>query len=274
MTIIIGKSANLSRALASSLENVIMVSSLSPVLELKKLSLEKPINIIFNNFQKSTKLYDISEPLNYIQRSIISTVEVLEFLKKYNIRVNKILYTSSSSVYGNNQLCAERDNLNPMNLPASLKVANEKLVEAFCQENKYEYTICRLFNMYGGDDTFSIISKIIKYKDRKEILTLYNHGSAIRDYIYINDVVKIYIQLLTISNIPIVNIGTSEGISVQSIITFLKKHNIYIQYDTVEKEEIEFSTADNSLLKKYGLDVEYKNVQKYILESILKNKEE
>ena len=45
--------------------------------------------------------------------------------------------------------------------------------------------------MYGGNDEFSIISKIINvYKDNS-ILNLVNNGEGIRDFIHINDVIEI-----------------------------------------------------------------------------------
>lgn len=46
--------------------------------------------------------------------------------------------------------------------------------------------------MYGGNDNFSIISKIIKaYKNNEEL----NNGNAIRDFIHIEDVVDIYSKI-------------------------------------------------------------------------------
>ena len=208
-----------------------------------------PINIIFNNFQPATKLNEFVNLENYVSNSILTTSKVLDFLKNNQIKVNKIIYTSSSSVYGNNILCNENDELKPMNLHASLKVANEKLVEKFCIENSIDYTIARIFNMYGGDDNFSIISKIIKAYKNNEELNIVNNGNAIRDFIHIEDVVDIYSKILDKKDIKILNIGSGNGSSIKNILDFLNNHNIKIKTKNIQREELKISTADISKLK-------------------------
>ena len=249
---IIGKGSNLSSFLSKKIINSKLISSreiLTNIEELNVLKDNLPINIIFNNFQPATKLNEFVNLENYVVNSILTTSKVLDFIKNNQIVVNKIIYTSSSSVYGNNILCNENDELKPMNLHASLKVANEKLVEKFCIENSIDYTIARIFNMYGGDDNFSIISKIIQaYKDNNE-LTIVNNGNAIRDFIHIEDVVDIYSKILDKKDIKILNIGSGNGSSIKNILDFLNNHNIKIKTKNIQREELKISTADISKLK-------------------------
>ena len=182
--IIIGKNSNLTNKLSNKLLDFSILSSreiLSSCKILNELKEQLDINIIFNNFQAAINLNKFDNLESYISNSIVVTSRILDFIKNNRIKVNKIIYTSSSSVYGNNILCKENDELKPMNLHASLKVSNEKLVEKFCMENSIDYTIARIFNMYGGDDNFSIISKIIKAYKNSEELNIVNNGNAIRD---------------------------------------------------------------------------------------------
>ena len=124
--------------------------------------------------------------------------------------------------------------------------------------------------MYGGDDRFSVISKILHCYANGLKFTVANHGSAIRDFINIEDVVLIYEKLLKTTNVPILNLGTGEGVSIKNIIDFLKIHEIHLKVDNVTKEEIKMSTADNSLLIN-GLHVDtFMNVESYLLEQISK----
>lgn len=255
---IIGKGSNLSSFLSKKIINSKLISSreiLTNIEELNVLKDNLPINIIFNNFQPATKLNEFFNLENYVVNSILTTSKVLDFIKNNQIVVNKIIYTSSSSVYGNNILCNENDELKPMNLHASLKVANEKLVEKFCIENSIDYTIARIFNMYGGDDNFSIISKIIKAYKNNEELNIVNNGNAIRDFIHIEDVVDIYSKILDKKDIKILNIGSGNGSSIKNILDFLNNHNIKIKTKNIQREELKISTADISklkeLLKKY-----------------------
>ncbi|OQX60234.1 MAG: hypothetical protein B5M52_00715 [Helicobacteraceae bacterium 4484_230] len=270
MTIIIGKSANLSIALAKALPDIRLISSQHPAEDLKRLGLGKTdsVNVIFNNFQRSTMLYDASVPTAYVQRALMCTAEVLEYLEKSGVTVLKVLYTSSSSVYGNNIFCKEEDPLIPTSLHASLKITNEKLVESFCKKNGYDYTICRVFNMYGGNDSFSIISKIIRAARENIELTLYNNGNALRDFIHIDDVVTVYKALLKTGDTPIVNVGTSNGISVKHILDFLRNHQIEIRYKTIDKEELRISTADISRLQKILPDLKFGRAEDYILKQL------
>lgn len=249
---IIGKGSNLSSFLSKKIINSKLISSreiLTNIEELNVLKDNLPINIIFNNFQPATKLNEFFNLENYVVNSILTTSKVLDFIKNNQIKVNKIIYTSSSSVYGNNILCNENDELKPMNLHASLKVANEKLVEKFCIENSIDYTIARIFNMYGGDDNFSIISKIIKAYKNNEELNIINNGNAIRDFIHIEDVVDIYSKILDKKDIKILNIGSGNGSSIKNILDFLNNHNIKIKTKNIQREELKISTADISKLK-------------------------
>lgn len=263
-TIIIGKNSNLSTVLSKVLENCEVISSREILKNEEILSKYKNsnINIIMNNFQPATQLNNLSSSSEYINSAIMVTAKVLDYLKESNI--NKIIYTSSSSVYGNNILCSEKDELKPMNLHASLKVANEKLIEKFCMENKIDYTIARVFNMYGGEDRFSIVSKIIKAYKNQEELTIVNNGNAVRDFIHISDVVNIYIKLLNTKNLYIVNIGTGNGISIKSILDFLKNQNIYIKVNNIFRNELKISTADNSLLLTQLGQYEFSDIESYL----------
>lgn len=250
--IIIGRNSNLTNQLSSKFLDCNILSSreiLSSSKILNELKEQLDINIIFNNFQAAINLNKFDNLESYISNSIVVTSRILDFIKKNRIKVNKIIYTSSSSVYGNNILCNENDELKPMNLHASLKVANEKLIEKFCIENSIDYTIARIFNMYGGDDNFSIISKIIKAYKNNEELNIVNNGNAIRDFIHIEDVVDIYSKILDKKDIKILNIGSGNGSSIKNILDFLNNHNIKIKTKNIQREELKISTADISKLK-------------------------
>jgi len=269
-TIVIGKNSNFSNKLKLSIKNVVLLSSKNIESELSALNINGTINIIFNNFQTASKLNDISKAYDYIERALSTTALVLDFIKENTISINKIIYTSSSSVYGNNILCHEHDALTPLNIHASLKLANEKLIEKFAVDNDIDFTIARVFNMYGGDDTFSIISKIINAYKENTILHVINNGNGIRDFIHIDDVVNIYKVLLTCKGINVLNVGTGEGVSIKNIMDYLHNHNIHIQTDSIKRDELKISTADNSILMEMIGAYSFIDVQKYIINQIEK----
>jgi len=263
-SIIIGKNSNLSNQLSRKINNCFLISSrelLGSLNSLEKFK-NKEINLIFNNFQPAIQLNTIDCAEMYIENSILVTAKVLDYFAKS--KINKVIYTSSSSVYGNNILCNEKDELKPLNLHASLKVANEKLVESFCIKNNIDFTIARIFNMYGGDDTFSVVSKIINVYKTADELMIVNNGNAIRDFIHIDDVVEAYKRLLIIKNIPVVNIGTSNGISIRSILEYLKNNGANLKTKNITKNELKISTADNSLLLNLLENISFIEVEEYL----------
>ncbi len=264
--VIIGKNSNLSKKLYSRIKNSTLVSS-RDILSSDDIfgNYEgTEISIIFNNFQPAIKLNNIENTTDYLMNSIFSTSKILDFCKKKSIKINKLIYTSSSSVYGNNILCSESDELKPLNLHASLKVANEKLIEKFCLENSIDYTISRIFNMYGGEDKFSVINKIIKAYKNQEELTIVNNGNAIRDFIHIDDVVEIYLKILNQKNLKVLNIGTGNGTSIKSIIDFFEKHNKIVEINNIFADELKTSTADIRLLYEVFNKEKFMRVEEYL----------
>ena len=271
LNLIIGKNSNLSKALSMKVDDCITVSSRELIMDIKILSqyLQKDINIIFNNFQTSVKLNNLISPQNYIENSILVTSMVLEFFKNADTNINKIIYTSSSSVYGNSILCNENDELKPASLYASLKIANEKLIEKFCVDNKIDYTILRIFNMYGGDDNFSIINKILKIYQSNQELIVCNDGNAISDFIHISDVVYIYKKILEIKGIKILNVGTGHGISITNILDYLSSNDIKIKTRKINRDELKISTADTRLLHYLTNKNNFINIKEYIKKELI-----
>jgi UDP-glucose 4-epimerase len=267
-TIIIGKNSNLSQHLQMVIDNCLLVSARDILTNVEVLRpfVHCKINLVFNNFQPSTALNDLTNVEQYITNAIGTTAKVLDYFK--HSKVNKIIYTSSSSVYGNNLMCNEKDAVQPLSLHSALKISNEALVQKFCHENKIDYTLTRVFNMYGGHDKFSIINKLINVICEKNTLTLINQGKAVRDFIHIDDVVKVYSRLLTVSQVPILNIGTGSGESLANLLVNLPP-GYYPKIQNKISQELKKSVADNRLLLSVMNGMQFKNVSQYIKEKIV-----
>jgi len=240
-TLIFGSRSNLSRRLKKNINNSELISSnmtLNHKNYLKQFESCENLNIIINSFYPAAKLNNFSEPELYIESSILVLSKILNQVKELQLNVGKILYTSSASVYGVNKFCHENDILMPLNLHSSLKVSSEKLVEGFCNEMNIDYIVARVFNMYGGDDNFSIISKVIDAYLLRNILHLANNGASVRDYIHINDVVMCYKSILKSDVHGVINVASGKGESIKNILEFLKlggAHKFNIKnYETLE----------------------------------------
>ena len=189
---IIGKRSNLSSRLKKILPNSVLIS-LKDMNEIEELFREKKkFNIIYNNFYPVSLLNEIDT--NNLDKLITETVTLSAFLlKNLNYKlVNKILYTSSSSVYESmKNIKTPQDKFN-RKLYASLKLSNENLFLNTADSKKIKCYVVRLFNLYGGRDNFSIVQKIVNCQINNKKLFLFNNGDGIRDFIHINDVSKIY----------------------------------------------------------------------------------
>lgn len=273
--IIFGKRSNLSIALHERIENSLLVSGeeyFDRTFDLKLFQNTPNLQIIINSFYPSTMLNNVTNPKKYITDSIYLLSSILEEIKTLEMKnISKIIYTSSASVYGNNPRCKESDTPSPQNLYGSLKFSSEKLLEAFCTTMEIDYTVARIFNMYGGDDKFSIINKILQSAKNQDSITVVNNGNAIRDFIHIDDVADAYITLLKEKNIHCINIASGIGISIKSIIDSIEKTGILLQKKYIDRNEINTSIASVDLLSKYSDIGSFIRVDDYITKVLFDN---
>lgn len=215
---------------------------------------EKKINIIFNNFYPSSKISDIvaEDYQKFYNQSLIFNAKILS---KINPKIiNKIIYSSSSSVYNSIKTDYKRPDLNNRGLYSSTKIAAESLFYNFASKNNISFNIVRIFNMYSeNNDKFSIISKIFKIIDQKKILVVKNKGEGIRDFIHVKDVAKIIIFLLNYKKLKqnTLDVGTGNGIRIKDLLNFIGKKNIKIKYEKNFVEEVDVSIANNILNRNF-----------------------
>jgi len=270
-TVIIGKRSNLSRHLLGAIDDAVCVTASEAVEYLTQLDWQQhqSINLVLNQFQPATRLNDLSSPTDYVDNAIASTARILQSIQSQTEKINRIVYTSSSSVYGNNPDCKESDIPAPISLHATLKLANEKLISYFCNYHTIDYTIARVFNMYAGEDEFSIISKVIRAVKQRHTINLINQGDAIRDFIHIDDVVYAYQQLLLIKPAEkIINIASGQVVSVRMILDYLLQHNITVSTLNINQDEIKTSIANNDRLLSLLGSYRFQSVKDYVFDEL------
>ena len=110
--------------------------------------------------------------------------------------------------------------------------------------------------MYGGNDNFSIISKMIASHAGDGELHLFNNGESVRDFIHILDVCKIYKKLLESDYCGVVNVGTGSGHSIKNIVEMLKYYSVDFKINSKTRDEINESIASitilRSIIKRYN----------------------
>ncbi len=240
-TYIIGKRSNLSIELYKKIKKSKIISSE----EFKNLRLESKSNLIINNFYPSSKISKLNNYNEFINLSLSNLTKALD---KIEIKkINKIIYSSSSSVYGYSRILNRNDEIN-RGLYSTTKILAENIITNFCIKNKINYYIARIFNLYGTNDKFSIISKLVESFRTKNIFYLNNEGSAVRDFISYSQAASIYKQMLDTFGSGIIDVGTGEGIQIREIINYLGKKNLKIKIRRIN--EIAFSVAEKNKFNK------------------------
>ena len=224
---------------------------------------KKKINIIINTFFSSKKLSTFNSYALFTKKTIFDISKILDNLDPKII--NKIIYTSSSSVYGSISKNIKLKDDNNRNIYAGFKISSELIIKNYCNKKSIPLNICRVFNLYGNNDEFSIIEKLKNLKKNNNKLDIYNNGLSLRDFIHIDDVVKIYKKiLLFVPDSGLYDVGTGKGISVSDIINKLKINKKNLIYKREKINEISDSIADNRELLKKIKSIKFKKIEDYL----------
>ena len=271
INLIIGERSALSQNLKKKLKNSKIISS-NNFLNLK---IQSKSNIIINSFYPSKQISKLEDYNEFLNQSLSILAEGLMRLNKKLI--NKIIYTSSSSIYGLNTQFKHADYGN-RKIYAASKLLAENIVTNFSTKNKIPYTIARVFNLYGENDKFSIVSKLIDSNKNKDFFILNNNGSAIRDFISFNQVSDIYNQILKNKKSEIVDVGTGYGTQILDIVKTIENKKLIIKKKSIPEQDssiseknfynsnIKFSDFENFIKKKFNIKKKI-SLKKYYLKN-------
>ena len=132
-TIILGKRSFLSQRLNSQLSSSIVYSykEFNNFVSQNKAK----FNLIINSFYPSAKISKIESYKEFYEQSIGNLSSILDKINPK--KINKIIYTSSASIYGSiNETNYKNDNNNRI-IYSSAKLLNEALLNNYCQKKIY-----------------------------------------------------------------------------------------------------------------------------------------
>jgi UDP-glucuronate 4-epimerase len=202
--------------------------------------------------------YSIKEPRKYIENNIDGFFNIIDLCRNNNIK--KIIYASSSSVYGDNKNfpLKESQALKPKNLYASTKANNEETAEIFSKFYGLNIIGLRFFTVYGewGRPDMLMMKYLQSNLNKNKKFYLYNYGNHFRDFTYIQDVNNIIFKLINkeFRNHQIFNICSNKPIKITNIIKTINeltgvKCKIY--KTSLQKADILKTHGDNIKIKKY-----------------------
>lgn len=197
---------------------------------LDKLFQEHRIDLIVHLAAMAGVRPSIKEPLLYNDVNVRGTLNLLEMCRKYDI--DKFVFASSSSVYGNNEKVpfSEADNVD---YPISPYAATKKAGELICHTYHHLYNIdvacLRFFTVYGpGQRPDLAIHKFTKLIFNDEEIPFYGDGSTERDYTYIDDIIDGVMKAIDWvqagkGRYDIFNLGESNTITLKRMVETLEK---------------------------------------------------
>ena len=189
-------------------------------------------------------------PTRLLDSNIMSTATLLEAAQKRQVK--RFVFLSSCAVYGEDMRTGEDSLCCPITINGISKHLNEKLVAEFCTANEIEFQILRVFNSYGGDDRFSIFSKLKRALQNGTPFTLNNDGRMQRDFIHITDVASVVLQLLSASvQHTHLNIGTGVATKISTLVDMVQAQFPQLVIQRGSTQEAEYSRADTTRLREF-----------------------
>jgi nucleoside-diphosphate-sugar epimerase len=203
-------------------------------------------------------------PDEILDSNLISTMRALRFCKAS--KIPKFIFLSSCSVYGHSSRTTEDVPCSPVTVNGLTKYLNEKIISEFCRHAGIKSVVMRAFNSFGGDDQFSVISKLLKAVHSNSKFTLYNNGLGERDFIHVDDIARVACHFVqNDAKHEVINVGTGKSTRIIDIVTEVEKvtgKKIAIEHKKNEPE-VEYSRADISRLKE-EVDFKFKDILEFI----------
>lgn len=169
----------------------------------------------------------IENPLAYAQTNIIGTLNLLELIKKHQVK--KFIFASSSSVYGNHPAEKFSENLNlsqPISPYAATKLAAEQLIYTYAHLYQFQALCLRFFTVYGPRQRPDLaINKFISLINRNQAISVFGDGQTLRDYTYIDDIVSGIIAAMEYnsSHYEIINLGGGSPVTLSQMIATIEQ---------------------------------------------------
>lgn len=171
----------------------------------------------------------IVDPLLYNEVNIRGTLNLLDLCAKFDI--NKFIFASSSSVYGNNMKLPFTED-DPVDFPISPYASTKKSGELICHVYSHLYGIniacLRFFTVYGPRQRPDLaIYKFTKLMLEEKEISIFGDGTTERDYTYIDDIIQGINAAIAWANTgtykyEIFNLGRSDTITLKYMVKRLE----------------------------------------------------
>ncbi|RON26930.1 NAD-dependent epimerase/dehydratase family protein [Pseudomonas lini] len=201
----------------------------------------------------------VEDPIATHQSNFIGTLNICEAMRQAGLR--RVVFASSAAIYGNNgegSAITEDTPKAPLTPYASDKLASEHFFDFYRRQHGLEPVILRFFNIYGPrqdpSSPYSGVISIFSERAQKHLpVTVYGDGEQTRDFVYVEDLVKVLVQAVKESE-PSgepVNVGFNRSTSINELaatLSTLLGRPLALNYAAPRSGDIRHSRADNQRL--------------------------
>ncbi|NRT15096.1 UDP-glucuronate 4-epimerase [Flavobacterium sp. 28A] len=192
---------------------------------------EQQFDAVCNLAAQAGVRYSIEDPMVYVESNIVGFMNLLECIRHNNVK--KIVYASSSSVYGNSTAVpfdVDQSVDKPISIYAATKKANELMAHTYSHLFNIKTIGLRFFTVYGpwGRPDMAMFLFTDAILNNRPI-NVFNNGDLYRDFTYIDDIVEGIIATLITDNVEdenyrLYNIGNSQPVKLVDFISEIENY--------------------------------------------------
>jgi len=223
--------------------------NLEDKVEVDELFKNEQFDLVCNLAAQAGVRYSLEKPFKYVDSNITGFLSILEGCRNHGVK--KLIYASSSSVYGLNEKIpfSVDDNVDhPISLYAATKKANELMAHTYSHLFDIKTVGLRFFTVYGpwgrpDMAMFLFTDAILNNRPIK----VFNSGNLSRDFTYVDDIVGGMVSIVNAfqkdsiqTNYKLYNIGNSKPVKLLDFIEALEK----VTGITAKKEMLPMQPGD------------------------------
>ena len=234
------------------------------------------IDYIFHLAAMASVPLSIDEPVECSDINVNATIKLLKSAVDNDVK--KIIFSSSSSVYGQNKNMPLKETEQPMPMSpyAASKASCELYLKAFYDSYGLNYVSLRYFNVFGpGQDKNSqyaavipnFISTILEGKQPE----IYGDGEQTRDFIFIKDVVRANVNAAESDFNGIINVASGKKLSINQLYEIVRKtlnSDMQPKYLPERQGDIKHSLADISNMAKINCRVDSDDFEQQLKDTV------
>lgn len=234
---------------------------ISNIDELKSITIENKIDTIIHLVSTIIPGSNFEDYQREFTNVLYPSVRLMEFCCEKNIKF--VYFSSGGTVYGDRKgdivPFKENDPMAPISFYGWSKQMMENSILFMHRTQNLNYLIIRPSNPYGKGQNLHGKQGLIAVALGKilagESIEVWGDGSAVRDYIYIDDLGKAVADVLMDESIvnETINIGSGVGYSVNEIINSLRKvaeEEVKVEYVAARNVDVSSVVLDTTLLRK------------------------